>query len=147
MGKIDFVSKFVNNEMSLSGLYALFTQFRFSDDYYENIDFYMEQESILEGLIVRDYMRQNGFYLKFASDVFFEKEGEYMFKAWIQNEYGETVKELDNCLNVRVYTEEEMQFSFPDVYNALDVQSDYICIVDLDGRHFYPLYICSVNIG
>ena len=32
----------------------------------------------------------------------------YMFTAWIQNEYGDTVKQIDDCMNISVLFEHDM---------------------------------------
>lgn len=71
-----------------------------------------------------------------------------MFTAWIQNEYGETVKQIDDCMNISVLAEHDMELRFPDALEAIGVRSNYVILVDSQGkRFFYPLFIYSVNIG
>ena len=72
----------------------------------------------------------------------------YMFTAWIQNEYGDTVKQIDDCMNISVLLEHDMELLFPEILEAIDVRSYYVVLVDSQGkRYFYPLYVYSVNIG
>lgn len=72
----------------------------------------------------------------------------YMFTAWIQNEYGDTVKQIDDCMNIYVLLEHDMELRFPEILEAIDVRSNYVVLVDSQGkRYFYPLYVYSVNIG
>ncbi len=72
----------------------------------------------------------------------------YMFTAWIQNEYGDTVKQIDDCMNISVLLEHDMELRFPEILEAIDVRSNYVVLVDSQGkRYFYPLYVYSVNIG
>lgn len=71
-----------------------------------------------------------------------------MFTAWIQNEYGDTVKQIDDCMNISVLLEHDMELRFPEILEAIDVRSNYVVLVDSQGkRYFYPLYVYSVNIG
>lgn len=70
-----------------------------------------------------------------------------MFTAWVKNEYGDLVKQFDDCMNILVLSEHDMEAKFPDIIDAIGVRSNYICLVDSSGRHFYPLYIYSVEIG
>ena len=70
-----------------------------------------------------------------------------MFTAWIKNEYGELVKQYDDCMNISVLPERDMELQFPDILESIGVASNYICVTDSQGRHFYPLYIYSVEIG
>lgn len=70
-----------------------------------------------------------------------------MFTAWIKNEYGELVKQYDDCMNISVLPERDMELQFPDILESIGVASNYICVADSQGRHFYPLYIYSVEIG
>ena len=69
-----------------------------------------------------------------------ERTGEKMFTAW-------TVRQFDDCMNISVLTENQMQEQFPEIIDAIGFCSDYVVIVDSQGRHFYPLYIYSVSIG
>ena len=72
----------------------------------------------------------------------------YMFTAWIQNEYGDTVKQIDDCMNIFVLPEHDMELRFPEILEAIDIRSNYVVLVDSQGkRYFYPLYVYSVNIG
>ena len=72
----------------------------------------------------------------------------YMFTAWIQNEYGDTVKQIDDCMNISVLPEHDMELRFPEILEAIDIRSNYVVLVDSQGkRYFYPLYVYSVNIG
>lgn len=72
----------------------------------------------------------------------------YMFTAWIQNEYGDTVKQIDDCMNISVLLEHDMELRFSEILEAIDVRSNYVVLVDSQGkRYFYPLYVYSVNIG
>ena len=70
-----------------------------------------------------------------------------MFTAWVIDSAGDTVKQFDDCMNISVYSENQMQEYFPEIIDAIGFCSDYIAIVDSQGRHFYPLDIFSVNIG
>lgn len=70
-----------------------------------------------------------------------------MFTAWILNSAGDTVRQFDDCMNISVLTESQMQEQFPEIIDAIGFCSDYVVIVDSQGRHFYPLYIYSVSIG
>ena len=70
-----------------------------------------------------------------------------MFTAWVIDSAGDTVKQFDDCMNISVYTENQMQEHFPEIIDAIGFCSDYVAIVDSQGRHFYPLYIYRVNIG
>lgn len=70
-----------------------------------------------------------------------------MFTVWIQDSTGEIVKQYDDCLGISVISSNEMNLRFPDILEAIGFDSDYVCVVDSQGRHFYPLYIYSVNIG
>lgn len=76
-----------------------------------------------------------------------ERTGEKMFTAWILNSAGDTVRQFDDCMNISVLTENQMQEQFPEIIDAIGFCSDYVVIVDSQGRHFYPLYIYSVSIG
>lgn len=76
-----------------------------------------------------------------------ERTSEKMFTAWVIDSTGDAVKQFDDCMNISVYTENQMQEQFPEIIDAIGFCSDYIAIVDSQGRHFYPLYIYSVNIG
>ena len=44
-------------------------------------------------------------------------------------------------------TENEMHERFPEIIDAIGFSSDYTCIVNSQGNHFYPLYVYSINIG
>lgn len=81
------------------------------------------------------------------SDIIPERIGETMFTAWVKNEYGDLVKQYDDCMNVLVLPEHDMELKFPDIIDSIGVRSNYICLVDSFGRHFYPLYVYSVEIG
>lgn len=70
-----------------------------------------------------------------------------MFTAWVKNEYGDLVKQYDDCMNISVLPEHDMELKFPDIIDSIGVRSNYICLVDSSGRHFYPLYVYSVEIG
>ena len=70
-----------------------------------------------------------------------------MFTAWVKNEYGDLVKQYDDCMNILVLPEHDMELKFPDIIDSIGVRSNYICLVDSSGRHFYPLYVYSVEIG
>lgn len=70
-----------------------------------------------------------------------------LFTAWVQNEYGDTVKQYDDCMSISVLAEHDMELRFPDILDAIGIRSNYFCLVDSQGRHFYPLDIFSVNIG
>lgn len=70
-----------------------------------------------------------------------------MFTAWVCDSAGDVKKRFDDCMAVSVLTEEQMQEKFPEIIDAIGFTSDYICLTDSQGRHFYPLYIYSVNIG
>ena len=61
-----------------------------------------------------------------------------MFTAWVMDLDGEVRKQFDDCMQVSVLSEEQMQIGYA---------SNYVCLVDSQGPHFYPLYIYSVNIG
>lgn len=73
--------------------------------------------------------------------------GKTMFTAWVKNEYGDLVKQYDDCMNISVLPEHDMELKFPDIIDSIGVRSNYICLVDSSGRHFYPLYVYSVEIG
>lgn len=70
-----------------------------------------------------------------------------MFTAWVQDSSGTCVKKIDDCMQISVLTEIEMEEKFPEIIDAIGFSSDYVCLVDSSGRRFYPLYIYSVNIG
>ena len=70
-----------------------------------------------------------------------------MFTAWVCDSSGDVKKRFDDCMSVSVLTEEQMQEKFPEIIDAIGFTSDYICLTDSQVRHFYPLYIYSVNIG
>ncbi len=70
-----------------------------------------------------------------------------VFTAWVQNEYGDVVKQFDDCMSISVLAEHEMEQRYPDILDSIGVRSNYVCLVDSQGRHFYPLYIYSVEIG
>ena len=54
----------------------------------------------------------------------------YMFTAWIQNEYGDTVKQIDDCMNISVLLEHDMELRFPEILEAIDVRSNYVVLFD-----------------
>lgn len=70
-----------------------------------------------------------------------------MFTAWVIDSDGEVRKQFDDCMQVSVLTEEQMQMKYPEIIDAIGYTSNYICLVDSQGPHFYPLYVYSVNIG
>ena len=70
-----------------------------------------------------------------------------MFTAWVCDSAGDVKKKFDDCMAILVLTEEQMQEKFPEIIDAIGFSSDYICLTDSQGRHFFPLYIYSVNIG
>lgn len=70
-----------------------------------------------------------------------------MFTAWVQDSYNNTVKQLDDCMRISYITLETMAEKYIDVLEVIGIDSDYFCIVDSAGLHFYPQYLCSVNIG
>ena len=70
-----------------------------------------------------------------------------MFTAWVIDSDGEIKKQFDDCMQISVLTEEQMQERFPHILEAIGYTSDYVCLTDSQGRHFYPLYVYSVNIG
>ena len=70
-----------------------------------------------------------------------------MFTAWVMDSCNEVVKQFDDCMGISVLSENEMQERFPEIIDAIGFCSDYVAIVASQGRHFYPLYIYSVNIG
>lgn len=70
-----------------------------------------------------------------------------MFTAWIVDSDGEVRKQYDDCMQISVLTEEQMQMKYPEIIEAIGYTSNYVCLVDSQGRHFYPLYVYSVNIG
>lgn len=76
-----------------------------------------------------------------------ERIGIKMFTAWVQDSNNNTVKQLDDCMNISYITLEAMTEKYIDVLEAIGIDSDYFCIVDSQGSHFYPQYLCSVNIG
>lgn len=72
----------------------------------------------------------------------------YMFTAWVVNEYGDVVKQIEDCMSISVLPEHDMELRFPEALEAIGIRSNYIVIVDSQGkRYFYPLYVYSVNIG
>ncbi len=70
-----------------------------------------------------------------------------MFKAFVQDIYGNTIKEYEDCFKVAIYSERDMQMLFPEQYNAYGMHCPYLQLVDSQGNHFYPLYYYSVEIG
>ena len=51
-------------------------------------------------------------------------------------------------MNISVLLEHDMELRFPEILEAIDVRSNYVVLVDSQGkRYFYPLYVYSVNIG
>lgn len=70
-----------------------------------------------------------------------------MFTAWIQDSMNNTVKEYDDCIGIFVVAFAEMATLYPDILNAIGLESNYVKVVDSTGAHFYPLCIYSVNIG
>ena len=63
-----------------------------------------------------------------------------MFTAWVIDSAGDTVKQFDDCMNISVYTENQMQEHFPEIIDAIGFCSDYIDIIqyrrqDLDSCH------------
>lgn len=71
-----------------------------------------------------------------------------MFTAWVMDSDGEVRKQFDDCMQVSVLTEEQMQMKYPEIIDAIGYTSNYVCLVDSQGPHFYPpLYVYSVNIG
>lgn len=70
-----------------------------------------------------------------------------MFTAWVLDSAGDIKRSFDDCMNISVFTEEQMQERYPEIIDAIGFASDYICLIDSQGRHFFPLYIYSVNIG
>ena len=70
-----------------------------------------------------------------------------MFTAWVIDSDGEVRKQFDDCMQVSVLTEEQMQMKYPEIIDAIGYTSNYVCLEDSQGPHFYPLYVYSVNIG
>lgn len=70
-----------------------------------------------------------------------------MFTAWVQDSSGNTVKIYEDCMNIFFVSLETMMEKYRDILEAIGVDSDYFCIADSMGNHFYPQYLCSVNIG
>lgn len=70
-----------------------------------------------------------------------------MFTAWVQDSSGDCVKCYEDCMQISVYSFSDMMFRFPDILDAIGFECNYFCLTDSQGRHFYPLYIYSVNIG
>lgn len=70
-----------------------------------------------------------------------------MFTAWVQDSNNNTVKQLDDCMNISYISLEMMAEKYIDILEAIGIDSDYFCITDSQGNHFYPQYLCSVNIG
>lgn len=70
-----------------------------------------------------------------------------MFTAWVMDSDGEVRKRFDDCMQISVLSEMQMQEKFPEIIDAIGYTSDYACLTDSQGRHFYPLYVYSVNIG
>ena len=70
-----------------------------------------------------------------------------MFTAWVQDSNGTVVKTFEDCMSISFVTLEKMMEKYIDVLEAIGIDSDYFCITDSQGSHFYPQYLCSVNIG
>ena len=70
-----------------------------------------------------------------------------MFTAWVQDSDNTTVKQHDDVMKFYTLTENEMHERFPEIIDAIGFSSDYTCIVNSQGNHFYPLYVYSINIG
>ena len=84
---------------------------------------------------------------KRCNTINYERMGEYMFTAWVVDSSGDTKKCFDDCMAISVLTEEQMHEIYPEVIKAIGFSSDYVCLTDSQGPHFYPLFIYSVNIG
>ena len=76
-----------------------------------------------------------------------ERIGAKMFTAWVQDSDNKTVKKFEDCMNISYVPLELMMEKHIDVLESIGIDSDYFCIVDSQGSHFYPQYLCSVNIG
>lgn len=70
-----------------------------------------------------------------------------MFTAWVIDLNGNHMKQLDDCMSISYLTYEQMEERHPDILDAIGMDSEYFCITDSQGDHFYPQYLCSVNIG
>lgn len=70
-----------------------------------------------------------------------------MFTAWVIDSGGNTVKCLEDCVNISYFTFEEMEERYPAIVDAIGIDSEYFCVTDSQGQHFYPQYICSINLG
>lgn len=70
-----------------------------------------------------------------------------MFTAWVQDSDNTTVKTYDDVMKLYTLTENEMHERFSEIIDAIGFSSDYICITNSQGNHFYPLYVYSINIG
>ena len=70
-----------------------------------------------------------------------------MFNAWVLDSSGEVVKHFEDCMNISVLSENQMEQSYPDILDAIGFDSSYVRLGDSQGYHFYPLYVYSVNIG
>lgn len=42
-----------------------------------------------------------------------------MFTAWVIDSAGDAVKQFDDCMNISVYTENQMQEQFPEIIDAI----------------------------
>ncbi len=70
-----------------------------------------------------------------------------MFSVFVQDNYGNIIKEYSDCIRIAVYPELDMMRLYPEQYEAINMHCPYVHLVDSTGNHFYPLYIYSVEIG
>ena len=53
-----------------------------------------------------------------------------MFTAWVIDSDGEVRKQFDDCMQVSVLTEEQMQMKYPEIIDAIGYTSNYVsCLV------------------
>lgn len=70
-----------------------------------------------------------------------------MFTAWVIDSCGNTAECLEGCINISYFTSKEMMERYPDIIDAIGFDGEYFCVTDSQGKHFYPQYICSINLG
>ena len=47
-----------------------------------------------------------------------------MFTAWVQNEYGDVVKQFDDCMSISVLAEHEMEQRYSDILDYIGDRSN-----------------------
>lgn len=70
-----------------------------------------------------------------------------VFNAWVLDSSGEVVKHFEDCMNISVLSDNQMEQNYPDILDAIGFDCPYVRLGDSQGFHFYPLYVYSVNIG